>query len=275
RAGEGLEPASATRVRETRAGRWMVVRLSHGTYVTYPACSIVWRAQRMLSTSVASRGGPGVARSRESGQAWSPEVSMIDRARGGGPVVSRRVLLLGGASAVLLGACGQPGSRSTMTPPPTSASHTESPTPATGEPSGTPTPSGSPTPSAQPTSPPTESPPPVPVRAPARHVSDVLPGAPANAVALTFDDGPHPVWSPRILGLLARYGIPATFFMIGKSVQAHPDLARRTLAEAHAVGNHTYDHPLPFTVLSRARMDAEIGDTQQAIAGATGYTPRL
>jgi len=162
-----------------------------------------------------------------------------------------------------------------MTPPPTSASHTESPTPATGEPSGTPTPSGSPTPSAQPTSPPTESPPPVPVRAPARHVSDVLPGAPANAVALTFDDGPHPVWSPRILGLLARYGIPATFFMIGKSVQAHPDLARRTLAEAHAVGNHTYDHPLPFTVLSRARMDAEIGDTQQAIAGATGYTPRL
>jgi peptidoglycan/xylan/chitin deacetylase (PgdA/CDA1 family) len=106
-------------------------------------------------------------------------------------------------------------------------------------------------------------------------VADVLPGAPSNAIALTFDDGPHPAWTSRVLDLLAHYRVPATFFMIGGNVRAQPALARRAVAEGHAVGNHTYDHPLPFTALSSDRVNAEIDSTQQAIAEVTGYSPSL
>ena len=61
-------------------------------------------------------------------------------------------------------------------------------------------------------------------------------------VALTFDDGPHPVFTPQILDLLAENGIHATFFVVGENVRAHPELLERTLKEGHEIGNHTYDH---------------------------------
>jgi peptidoglycan-N-acetylglucosamine deacetylase len=59
---------------------------------------------------------------------------------------------------------------------------------------------------------------------------------------LTFDDGPHETATPFILDLLKEYGAKATFFCIGKNVQAHPQIYRRILAEGHAVGNHTFNH---------------------------------
>lgn len=63
-----------------------------------------------------------------------------------------------------------------------------------------------------------------------------------NRIALTFDDGPHPHATPRILDILAKHDAPASFFVIGRFVDARPDLVRRMAAEGHLVGNHTYDH---------------------------------
>ncbi len=62
-------------------------------------------------------------------------------------------------------------------------------------------------------------------------------------VALTFDDGPHPVYTPQLLDVLAEYDARATFFMLGEHARAHPDVLQRVAAAHHAIGNHTYDHP--------------------------------
>lgn len=59
---------------------------------------------------------------------------------------------------------------------------------------------------------------------------------------LSFDDGPHPEITPFVLDLLKQYGAKATFFCIGKNVQAHPQVYKRILSEGHRVGNHTQDH---------------------------------
>ena len=61
-------------------------------------------------------------------------------------------------------------------------------------------------------------------------------------IYLTFDDGPHPVATPFVLDLLKQYEAKATFFCIGKNVEEHGDIYRRTIEEGHAVGNHTYNH---------------------------------
>lgn len=61
-------------------------------------------------------------------------------------------------------------------------------------------------------------------------------------VALTFDDGPDPRWTPGVLDVLHAYGCRATFFAVGSNVEAHPDLARRIVAEGHRLSNHTHDH---------------------------------
>lgn len=61
-------------------------------------------------------------------------------------------------------------------------------------------------------------------------------------IALTFDDGPHPVYTGEILDILREYGIRATFFVVGENVERYPELVERELAEGHEVGNHTYSH---------------------------------
>lgn len=60
--------------------------------------------------------------------------------------------------------------------------------------------------------------------------------------ALTFDDGPDPELTPKILDVLARYDVPATFFMMGWNATTHPELAQRVVAAGHEIGNHTWDH---------------------------------
>lgn len=62
-------------------------------------------------------------------------------------------------------------------------------------------------------------------------------------VGLTFDDGPDPEFTPRLLDVLVRHGARATFFMVGQRVRAHPDIVARVVAEGHAVANHTDTHP--------------------------------
>ena len=93
-----------------------------------------------------------------------------------------------------------------------------------------------------------------------------------NQIALTFDDGPTPGVTDRILDEFQRRGLHATFFMIGQRLAAAPDLARRVLAEGHEVGNHTFTHP-KLTDLPPALAGEEIQKTQDVIAETLGIQP--
>jgi len=93
-------------------------------------------------------------------------------------------------------------------------------------------------------------------------------------IAMTFDDGPSAENTPRLLEILKQRNIKATFFLIGQSAAANPDIVRRILAEGHEVGNHSWTHP-QLSKLSDDRVTAEITKTQDAIKDASGYTPTL
>lgn len=93
-------------------------------------------------------------------------------------------------------------------------------------------------------------------------------------VALTFDDGPDPVWTPRVLDLLARHGVPGTFFLLGGHATDHPDLARRIAGSGHEIGNHTWDHP-NLTRTTPEGIQAQLERAQNALVDITGVTPRL
>ena len=62
-------------------------------------------------------------------------------------------------------------------------------------------------------------------------------------IALTFDDGPHPNYTPNLLDILSKYGVKATFFCIGENVNEHQDIVRRVVNESHLIANHSYTHP--------------------------------
>jgi peptidoglycan/xylan/chitin deacetylase (PgdA/CDA1 family) len=102
-----------------------------------------------------------------------------------------------------------------------------------------------------------------------------LPGAAGErVVALTFDDGPNPEATPRILDALAATGTIATFFLLGRHVERWPNLARRVVTEGHVVGNHGWHHRKLHTLTPRrVRDDLELGTA--AIEGATGVKPRI
>jgi len=93
---------------------------------------------------------------------------------------------------------------------------------------------------------------------------------PEGQIALTFDDGPHPTRTPRILQILAAAGIKATFFEIGKNASAHPDVARQVVAAGHSVGSHTFSHPHMTELSERhAEMEVEAGDASVSLALGT------
>ena len=94
-----------------------------------------------------------------------------------------------------------------------------------------------------------------------------------STIALTFDDGPNPAVTPRLLDLLERHKMRATFFLIGKWVRAEPSLAGEIAARGHTVGNHTNSHPA-LTFLSPARIEDELNRCDDAIEAATGRRPR-
>jgi peptidoglycan-N-acetylglucosamine deacetylase len=79
----------------------------------------------------------------------------------------------------------------------------------------------------------------------ARPVRRKLEGA-APAIALTFDDGPDPVYTPQVLDILAEHGVVATFFLVGSSARAHPGVVQRIRREGHRIGSHSWSHPVPF-----------------------------
>jgi peptidoglycan/xylan/chitin deacetylase (PgdA/CDA1 family) len=95
-----------------------------------------------------------------------------------------------------------------------------------------------------------------------------------NQVALTFDDGPDPASTPKLLALLERHGIRATFFVIGQRAARHPDLIRAMVRQGHEIGNHSWDHD-HFIMFWRSRRLAEqIVATQRALA-TQGVVPRV
>jgi len=105
------------------------------------------------------------------------------------------------------------------------------------------------------------------------HRTDVpCPSGPC--VALTFDDGPSSEITPQVLDILRDKDAKATFFLVGRKVEQHPDLARRMAREGHAIGNHTYSHPPLFCFLSPRRLREEIERAQEAIGRVTGAAPR-
>jgi peptidoglycan/xylan/chitin deacetylase (PgdA/CDA1 family) len=110
---------------------------------------------------------------------------------------------------------------------------------------------------------------------PASRVRDLLPAAPPNAIALTIDDGPDPLWTPQVLDLLRRTGIRATFSVIGAHAHAYPGLVKRIIADGHGVTNHSMTHPQPFGRRTPAAIHQQITDAQSAITDACGVIPRL
>lgn len=90
-----------------------------------------------------------------------------------------------------------------------------------------------------------------------------------KVVALTFDDGPDPKITPAILDILAQKSVHASFFVIGASATAEPDIVRRIYAEGHDLGNHTYTHP-DLAEIATAEVDLELNATQRAIEAAVG-----
>lgn len=92
-------------------------------------------------------------------------------------------------------------------------------------------------------------------------------------VAITFDDGPSPLYTPRILDILAEYQVPAAFFLVGDHVQKYPEIARWIFEDGHEIGNHTFTHIHVPTTPSR-KLSAEIMQTDLEILQATGAYPR-
>lgn len=96
----------------------------------------------------------------------------------------------------------------------------------------------------------------------------------ARCVALTFDDGPDPTLTPQLLAILAAEDVRATFFLVGRSVEAHPEIARAIASTGHELGNHSWSHAV-LPRLSRSEIRDELEQTDMAIAAATGIFPAV
>lgn len=111
-----------------------------------------------------------------------------------------------------------------------------------------------------------------PFRAPAVVTFAHVPCALLACVALTYDDGPSPTTTPALLDLLADEGVPATFFVVGSHVAAHPEIVAREHAEGHAVENHSWSHP-NLATLAAPDVARELAGTDEAIVAAGAPQP--
>lgn len=93
-------------------------------------------------------------------------------------------------------------------------------------------------------------------------------------IALTFDDGPHPTLTPKLLDILKEKGVKATFFVLGSCVAANPEVLQRAAAEGHEIGNHSWDHKA-FPKSGGSGVAAQINQTNAAIESSTGKKPTL
>ncbi|WP_432072935.1 bifunctional polysaccharide deacetylase/glycosyltransferase family 2 protein [Streptomyces wuyuanensis] len=97
---------------------------------------------------------------------------------------------------------------------------------------------------------------------------------PDKNLVLTFDDGPDPVWTPKVLDKLKQYDAHAVFFVTGTMASRHPDLVQRMVAEGHELGLHTFNHP-DLALQTQSRIDWELSQNQLALAGAAGIRTSL
>ncbi|MEV1077016.1 glycosyltransferase [Streptomyces sp. NPDC050211] len=97
---------------------------------------------------------------------------------------------------------------------------------------------------------------------------------PDHRLVLTFDDGPDPVWTPRVLDVLKEHHAHAVFFVTGTMTSRYPDLVKRMVDEGHEVGLHTFNHP-DLSYQSKQRIDWELSQNQLAISGAAGIRTSL
>lgn len=97
----------------------------------------------------------------------------------------------------------------------------------------------------------------------------------ARGVALTFDDGPDPVWTPRVLDALDRADAKGTFFVIGKKAEKHPDVVRAIVRRGHAVGVHSYAHDRLFALRGERRVRADLERAIAVVQSITGERPTL
>lgn len=95
-----------------------------------------------------------------------------------------------------------------------------------------------------------------------------------GSVCLTFDDGPHPEYTPKLLDVLRDRDVRATFFLIGREAERYPGIVRRAVDEGHVVGNHTFSHGDPGSTSAR-RLIEEIRHTDALLAEHSGRAPRL
>ncbi|WP_246879875.1 polysaccharide deacetylase family protein [Bacillus suaedae] len=95
-----------------------------------------------------------------------------------------------------------------------------------------------------------------------------------NRVALTFDDGPDPRFTPQLLDVLSKFNVPATFFVMGARAEAYPEITKRMANEGHIIGNHTYWHP-NLVQENIASLKREIRQTEDVIADLVGYRTKL
>lgn len=86
-----------------------------------------------------------------------------------------------------------------------------------------------------------------------------------KVVALTYDDGPHPIYTPQILAILKEHHVKATFFMIGASVEKYPSIVKQVIREGHSIGNHTYSHPRNLATLRNQRVREEMENCETTI----------
>ena len=93
-------------------------------------------------------------------------------------------------------------------------------------------------------------------------------------IALTFDDGPNPAWTPRLLDALAAHNVKATFFLLGSFAQGEPDLVRRIADGGHLIGNHSWSHP-DLSRTSSAQIREELRRTSETLAQITGAPTRF
>ncbi len=91
---------------------------------------------------------------------------------------------------------------------------------------------------------------------------------PEKSLVLTFDDGPDPVWTPKVLDVLRDAKVHATFFVVGEQAERYPDIVKRIVSEGHAIGNHTYFHP-DLSKTSTERVRVELNSTQRIIERET------
>lgn len=97
---------------------------------------------------------------------------------------------------------------------------------------------------------------------------------PDKTIALTFDDGPDPEWTPKVLAVLRKYDVPGTFFLLGAQIARHPDVTRQIVDSGSEVGVHTFTH-VDLSYQSDARLERELAQTQLALAGAAGISTSL